>query len=233
VPAEIPEDINAFKNQQFRWAKGSIQTAMKIIPMLLKKKLSTFKVIQAVLHLTHYSVHPLMLILALLTMPVLYFVKVSLSPLWFAMVVFCMILATSGPSTMYMISQFFIGNKVRKQIFLIPAMMLIGTGLAVNNGKAVLEALLKMSSPFHRTPKKGARSKNTYKPIKDLTCIVELLVGIYCLTSFQMFLGFTNFLVSPFLVLYASGFLFVGIISIIHFRRPELIDVKLKLPTLG
>lgn len=233
VPAEIPEDINAFKNQQFRWAKGSIQTAMKIIPMLLKKKLSTFKVLQAVLHLTHYSVHPLMLILALLTMPVLYFVKVSLSPFWFGLVVLGMILATSGPSTMYMVSQFLIGNKVRKQIFLIPAMMLIGTGLAVNNGKAVFEALLKMSSPFHRTPKKGARAKNSYRPIKDMTCIVEILVGIYCLTSFQMFLGFTNFLVSPFLVLYASGFLFVGIISIIHFKRPELIDVKLKLPTLG
>jgi cellulose synthase/poly-beta-1,6-N-acetylglucosamine synthase-like glycosyltransferase len=233
VPAEIPEDINAFKNQQFRWAKGSIQTAMKIIPMLLKKKISTFKVIQAILHLTHYSVHPLMLILALLTMPVLYFVKVSLSPFWFAMVVFCMILATSGPSTMYMVSQFLIGNKIRKQLFLIPAMMLIGTGLAVNNGKAVLEALLKMNSPFHRTPKKGTRSKSTYKPIKDMTCVVELLVGIYCLTSFQMFLGFTNFLVSPFLVLYASGFLFVGIISIIHFQKPELIDVKLKFPSLG
>ena len=99
--------------------------------MLLKKKISTFKVIQAILHLTHYSVHPLMLILALLTMPVLYFVKVSLSPFWFAMVVFCMILATSGPSTMYMVSQFLIGNKIRKQLFLIPAMMLIGTGLAV------------------------------------------------------------------------------------------------------
>lgn len=233
VPAEIPEDINAFKNQQFRWAKGSIQTAMKIIPMLCKKKLPPFKILQAILHLTHYSVHPLMLVLALLTMPVLYYVKVSLSPYWFALVVFGMILATSGPSTMYMVSQYFIGNKVRKQILLIPAMMLIGTGLAVNNGKAVIEALLKMSSPFNRTPKKGSKTKNSYKPIKDVTCLIELAVGIYCLTSFQMFLGFTNFLVSPFLMLYASGFLFVGIISIIHFKRPELIDVKLKLPTLG
>ena len=37
VPAELPEDINAFKNQQFRWAKGSIQTAIKIIPLLRKR----------------------------------------------------------------------------------------------------------------------------------------------------------------------------------------------------
>jgi cellulose synthase/poly-beta-1,6-N-acetylglucosamine synthase-like glycosyltransferase len=228
VPAEIPEDINAFKNQQFRWAKGSIQTAIKIIPMLLQKKMPTFKLVQAVLHLTHYVVHPLMLILALLTMPVLYFVKVNLPPIWFMAVIGCMILATSGPSTMYMISQYYIGNKIRKQLLLIPAMMLIGTGLAVNNGKAVFEALLKHDSPFHRTPKKGQSTLPGYKPVKDLTCIIELLIGFYCLASFQMFLGYTNFLVSPFLMLYASGFLFVGAISIIHFRKPNLIDFKVR-----
>ena len=228
VPAEIPEDINAFKNQQFRWAKGSIQTAIKIIPMLIQKKVSAFKAMQAIFHLTHYSVHPLMLLLALLTMPVLYYVKIFLPPVWFACLIFCMILAASGPSTMYMISQHFIGNRIRKQILLIPAMMLIGTGLAVNNGKAVLEALFKMESPFHRTPKKGqSKGRGAYRPIKDITCVIEILLGIYCLASFQMFFGYTNFIVSPFLVLYASGFLFVGIISIIHFQRPELIDIKL------
>jgi len=228
VPAEIPEDINAFKNQQFRWAKGSIQTAIKIIPMLMKKKVSAFKAMQAVFHLTHYSVHPLMLVLALLTMPVLYYVKVFLPPFWFACLIFCMILAASGPSTMYMISQHFIGNRIRKQILLIPAMMLIGTGLAVNNGKAVLEALFKKESPFHRTPKKGqSKGRGAYRPIKDITCVIEILLGVYCLASFQMFFGYANFIVSPFLVLYASGFLFVGIISIIHFQRPELIDIKL------
>jgi len=196
--------------------------------MLVQKKISKFKLIQAVFHLTHYIVHPLMLILALLTMPVLYFVKVNLPPIWFMGVIGCMILATSGPSTMYMISQHYIGNKLRKQLLLIPAMMLIGTGLAVNNGKAVFEALLKQSSPFHRTPKKGESTGPGYKPVKDLTCIVEILIGLYCLASFQMFLGYTNFLVSPFLMLYASGFLFVGALSIIHFRKPSLIDLKVR-----
>jgi cellulose synthase/poly-beta-1,6-N-acetylglucosamine synthase-like glycosyltransferase len=229
VPAEIPEDINAFKNQQFRWAKGSIQTAIKIIPMLRKKKMSKFKFMQAVLHLTHYMVHPLMLILAMLTMPVLYFVKVNLPIAWFVGIIGCMILATSGPATMYMVAQHFIGNRMRKQITLIPAMMLIGTGLAVNNGKAVIEALMRRASPFYRTPKKGQlRGTQGYRPVKDVTCIIEIFIGLYCLASFQIFLGYTNFLVSPFLMLYASGFLFVGIISIVHFRKPELIDFKLK-----
>jgi hypothetical protein len=145
-----------------------------------------------------------------------------------AIVIACMILATSGPSTMYMVSQHFLGKKVRKQILLIPAMMLIGTGLAVNNGKAVIEALLKIDSPFHRTPKKGqANMKAGYKPIKDVTCLFEIFLGLYCFTSLKIFMGYTNFLVSPFLALYASGFLFVGILSIVHFRRPEVIDMKL------
>jgi cellulose synthase/poly-beta-1,6-N-acetylglucosamine synthase-like glycosyltransferase len=230
VPAEIPEDINAFKNQQFRWAKGSIQTAIKIIPMLRKKKMSTFKFMQAVLHLTHYMVHPLMLILAMLTMPVLYFVKVNLPIAWFACIICCMILATSGPATMYMVAQHFIGNRILKQLALVPAMMLIGTGLAVNNGKAVIEALIKRESPFYRTPKKGqTHGTQGYRPVKDITCIIEIVIGLYCLASFQIFLGYTNFLVSPFLMLYASGFLFVGVISIVHFRKPELIDLKLKM----
>ena len=227
VPAEIPEDINAFKNQQFRWAKGSIQTAVKIIPLLVKQKVPTFKFIQAVLHLTHYVVHPLMLMIAVLTMPVLFFVKITLAPLWMALVVAGMILATSGPSTMYMVSQHFLGNKVRKQLLLIPAMMLLGTGLAVNNGKAVIEALLKIDSPFHRTPKKGEAKGSGYKPIKDITCLFEIFLAFYCFTGLKIFFGYTNFFVTPFLALYASGFLFVGVLSLIHFRRPEVIDLKL------
>lgn len=228
VPAEIPEDVNAFKNQQFRWAKGSIQTAMKIIPLLVKQKVPAFKFIQAVLHLTHYVVHPLMLMIAVLTMPVLFFVKITLSPAWMALVILAMILATSGPSTMYMVSQHFLGNKVRKQIFLIPAMMLLGTGLAVNNGRAVIEALLKIESPFHRTPKKGAaKAKVGYKPIKDYTCFFEIFLGIYCFIGLKIFFGYTNFFVTPFLALYASGFLFVGVLSVIHFKVPEVIDMRL------
>lgn len=230
VPAEIPEDINAFKNQQFRWAKGSIQTAIKIIPLLfpllLKKKIRLFKFIQAVLHLTHYTVHPLMLSMAILSMPVLHFIKFSMPVPFFILLLFAILLATGGPSTMYMVSQHFIGNNKRKAFMLIPAMMLTGTGLAVNNGKAVLEALLRKKSPFLRTPKKGSRKAGTYMPLKDLTCILEILVGIYCMISFAMFFGYTNFLVTPFLALYASGFLFTGVLSVIHFKRPELIDLK-------
>lgn len=226
VPAEIPEDINAFKSQQFRWAKGSIQTAIKIVPLLRQKKIPPFKFIQAILHLTHYVVHPLMLMMALMSMPVLFYVKITMAPILFCAVVASMVLATSGPSTMYMVSQYHLGNRGMKKIFLIPAMMLIGTGLAVSNGKAVLEALFRMDSPFHRTPKKGESKKAAYRSRKDFSGLVELFLGLYCLTSLYMFFGYTNFIVSPFLMLYASGFFFVGALSVIHLNKPEMIDMK-------
>jgi cellulose synthase/poly-beta-1,6-N-acetylglucosamine synthase-like glycosyltransferase len=227
VPAELPEDINAFKNQQFRWAKGSIQTAIKIIPLLRKKKLSLFKFFQAILHLTHYTVHPLMLMLAFLTTPVLFFVKVYMHPVLLTGVIIAMVLATSGPASMYMISQHYLGHKVRKKILMIPAMMLIGTGLAVNNAKAVLEALFGKNSDFLRTPKKGEYTKTSYRPLKDITWIIELFFGLYCLSGLWLFIGFSNAIVSPFLLLYSSGFLFVGLLSILHYKRPELISLRL------
>jgi cellulose synthase/poly-beta-1,6-N-acetylglucosamine synthase-like glycosyltransferase len=228
VPAELPEDINAFKNQQFRWAKGSIQTALKIIPLLHKKKLPIFKFLQAILHLTHYSVHPLMLMLAFLTLPVLFFFKVYLHPAILASVISTMILATSGPASMYMISQHYLGHKIRRKILMIPAMMLIGTGLAVNNARAVIEALFRKNSEFLRTPKKGQYAKTSYKPLKDITWIIELFCGFYCLTGLWLFIGFSNAIVSPFLVLYSAGFLFVGLLSVLHYKRPEFISIRLR-----
>ena len=70
VPAEIPPQLNAFKRQQFRWAKGSMQCAFKLTGTVLRRNdYSLFKRIQAVLHLTNYSVHPLMVILLLSTLP--------------------------------------------------------------------------------------------------------------------------------------------------------------------
>jgi len=72
APAEIPGDINAFKNQQFRWAKGSIQTAIKLMPRILRSPARPFAKFQAWMHLTHYLVNPLMLFLALMAPLILF-----------------------------------------------------------------------------------------------------------------------------------------------------------------
>lgn len=70
VPAELPPTITSLKRQQGRWARGSIQTARKVLPTIYtSKKLSIRQKFEAFVHLTYYMVHPLMVasfVLALL-----------------------------------------------------------------------------------------------------------------------------------------------------------------------
>lgn len=230
VPAEIPEDVNGFKNQQFRWAKGSIQTARKVLPKIFASGVHPFRLLQAVLHLTYYVVHPFVLMVALLTAPVLSIVSKYEMPLLLLPVMVGMAFSTFGPSIMYMTAQHTLGNRGPSKFFMIPIMMFIGVGLAVNNTWAVVEALIGRVSPFHRTPKKGQARNVHYRPIKDATCIVELAVGVYCMLAFRHFFLTASLLVTPFLLIYAAGFLFIGLLSIVHYHRPDSIDRKIPLP---
>ena len=68
-PAELPVDINAFKSQQHRWAKGSIQTARKLLPTVLRSELPLKVKIEAIFHLTNNMAYPLMLLLSILMFP--------------------------------------------------------------------------------------------------------------------------------------------------------------------
>jgi cellulose synthase/poly-beta-1,6-N-acetylglucosamine synthase-like glycosyltransferase len=70
-PAELPVEMNAFKSQQHRWAKGSIQVMRKILWTVLRSDAS-FKVkVEAFFHLTGNLAYPLMFAMCVLTLPVL------------------------------------------------------------------------------------------------------------------------------------------------------------------
>ena len=51
-PAEVPVEMNAFKSQQHRWAKGSIQTCKKLLPRILQADLPLEVKAEAFFHLT-------------------------------------------------------------------------------------------------------------------------------------------------------------------------------------
>ena len=158
-PAEVPVTINAFKSQQHRWAKGSIQTAKKNLVQLFRADISFLVKIQAFLHLTHYMVHPLMLTVVLTSIPMLYS-QWFFDHLAFPIMVFTLLcLATCGPSTMYLFSQRVLYPDWKRRIKYLPFLMCLGTGIAVNNTKAVLEALLNIESGFIRTPKYGIQNR--------------------------------------------------------------------------
>ncbi len=223
TPAEIPVDINAFKSQQHRWAKGSIQTAKKILPMLFSTRQPLRRKIQALIHVTHYLVHPLMLTVALLSIPMLRYFELRFGPISFTILVCCLLISTTGPSSLYIFSQRTLNPKNwRRKIAFIPALMFIGTGIAVSNTKAVLEALFGMTSEFVRTPKLNVTQKGhkvddrKYRmPLKPVF-FLELFMGAYCFAGLLLYTQSGKYLIGPFLAIYTIGFTYTGITSILH-----------------
>ena len=217
VPAEVPEDVRAFKNQQFRWAKGSIQTAMKLLPALIRSDVSLFKKIQAFFHVTHYMVHPMMLTLATLALPVLLVLRLSLAPLIFTMLAAALALAMLAPSMLYVVSQrAAYPDDWRRRLCYLPFLVVLGVGIAVSNTRAVIEALLGMESAFVRTPKRGDVEGKRYRISFPWLSLVEIALGGYCAWTLGYYLTARKYLVGPFLAAYAAGFLFVGLLTLVH-----------------
>ncbi len=233
TPAELPTDINAFKSQQHRWAKGSIQTAIKLLPTILRRgDVGWFKKLQAVLHLTHYLVHPIMLLMTLLVLPILVWGHRVLSPAWLLPVFVVMLVSMVAPSTLYLYSQRLAYADWKKRMKLLPALAVLGVGLAVNNTKGVLEALLGYRrGEFVRTPKLGSLAERTSQtpsralpvggyriPMNGLYA-VELFMSLWAVLAFLQYLTVYKLIIGPLLLLHGLGFLVVGTLSVLHHRR--------------
>ncbi|MCE9600201.1 MAG: glycosyltransferase family 2 protein [Spirochaetia bacterium] len=226
-PAELPATMSAFKSQQFRWCKGSIQTAVKLIPTILKSKFSWRIKSEAIVHLLNYSVHPLMVINILFCLPLLLMdtwtgysiYDVSLAVLFGAATL--MSLGTFGPVTFYIYSQRELYPDWKTRIVWMPVLMMIGTGIAIVCGRAWLEAILGIQSTFKRTPKYRIEKKGDkleermkYKLPLDKTVFIEFFMGFYCLACIYFSILREKPFVVPFMLIYAAGFFYVAISSL-------------------
>jgi cellulose synthase/poly-beta-1,6-N-acetylglucosamine synthase-like glycosyltransferase len=224
APSELPIDITAYKSQQHRWAKGSIQTAKKVLPQVFKTDDRLIKKIEAFIHLNQYMVHPMMIILALFSFPLIILLRAQISnmPVSITMITLLLLifLGASAPSVLYVVALKTGYKDWKKKCLFIPALMVIGCGIAVNNTKAVLEALLNIKSDFIRTPKYGVvrRRRNTLAKSYSLPVatffIGEILLSAYCFIGFMQYTSNKKFVFGPFLLMYAIGFFYVGTLSL-------------------
>lgn len=211
VPAELPETYSAFKSQQFRWAKGSIQTAIKLFPEVWKSDKSPLAKVQSVFHLCHYFAHPLMLVVALLALPALKYLGGSIQHVWLVVFSIPLIFSTCGPAVLYSISQRHLyPSDWKSRILLLPALMLVGFGICISNTRAVLEAILGIKSGFIRTPKRGSTEAKSYRTAAEIVPWLEIAAGIYCLITLVIYARGGNFAIIPFISLYVAGFALVG-----------------------
>ena len=222
APAEVPVEMNAFKSQQHRWAKGSIQTCRKLLPQILRADVPFGVKAEAFFHLTANFNYPLMCVLSVLMFPSMvirynmgwYEMMLIDIPLFFA--------ATFSVCNFYMVCQREIHPDWRTRIKYLPFLMSIGIGLCVNNTRAVFEALFNKQTEFARTPKyriEGDADEwggKKYRQSVAVQPLIELGLGLYFTATVFYALANQIYGTVPFLVLFQIGFLYTGLLSIVQ-----------------
>jgi cellulose synthase/poly-beta-1,6-N-acetylglucosamine synthase-like glycosyltransferase len=224
VPAELPVDVHAFKRQQFRWAKGSVQTARKLLARVLAARLPLATKIEAVFHLASNVCYPLMIGLSLLIFPAmvlrwdddpLLLLRVDL-PLF--------VFATLSVLAYFLASQIERGAGWQRPLGTLIPLMGLGIGLAVNNSRAVVEGLRREVGAFERTPKYriggpdgrdgAARRGFRYRVTADRSALAEGLFAAFFVGCFALAGSTAMWESLPFLWLFLHGYSYMLFLSL-------------------
>ncbi len=229
VDAELPVQMNAAKRQQFRWAKGSMQCAIKLLGDIIIKKIPIDTKIQAFVQLTRHIVHPLMLI-QFLIMPILLAAKiniylVSTLPLLTIAAYFAI-----GPLGYLMIIRDLWGSSWKSKALAYLYLIIYTAGMSVNNTVAVFDALFGNKNEFLRTPKYGIVNKTddwrdkAYNLPFTKTILLEIFFGIYGVIAIFIAIFSNNPVFVPILGIQALGFFYISYLSISHstFKKSKL-----------
>jgi cellulose synthase/poly-beta-1,6-N-acetylglucosamine synthase-like glycosyltransferase len=228
-PAEVPVEMNSFKSQQHRWAKGSIQTCRKLLPRILRSPMPLHVKAEAFFHLTANFNYPLMCVLSVLMAPAMV-IRYNMG--WYEMLLIDVPLffaATASVANFYLVCQRELHADWITRIKYLPFLMSIGIGLAVNNTRAVFEALFNRQSEFARTPKYRIEAaadewiSKKYRQSFVVQPMIELALGLYFTATVFYALANGIYGTLPFLVLFQVGFLYTGLLSIIQQYAGEMV----------
>ena len=219
--SELPVDMNGFKSQQARWAKGLMQTAKKILPKVFAADVPWHVKAEAFFHLTANISYPLMVLLSTMLLPVMI---VRFQQGWLQMLLIDLPLflaSTCSISSFYLVAQKELRPKTWWRTFLyMPFVMATGIGISVRNTQAVIEAILGKKSEFARTPKfkiegkKGTFAKKSYKNKAGWMPYAEVSLGLYFSLTVVYAIANENYPTVPFLLLFVWGYLYTGFMSL-------------------
>ncbi|MDH3395739.1 MAG: glycosyltransferase [Nitrosopumilus sp.] len=236
VDAELPAQINGAKRQQFRWAKGSIQCAIKLLTDIgLKRNVAIEAKIQAFIQLTRHIVYPLILI-QFLTLPILLAAQINL---YVVSVLPALTIATylaMGPGAYLIVIHGMYHKTWKSKAKLLPALLIYNAGMSVNNTVAVFDAVLGKKNVFHRTPKYGIVTKEddwkdkAYNLPFTQTTLLEIFFGVYGIMAIFIAIFSNNPIFVPIITLQAIGFFYIAYMSLSHskFKRNKSSDNRLR-----
>ena len=223
APAEIPVEINAFKAQQRRWAKGVMQVGIKLYPRIWRSRLPMRIRLEMFFRLTGNISYPLMIVASLLQFPLL-LVRYN-QPFYHLMILDLPLLFFSSISVFlfYGTAVWYLDERRTPRLLHLPLVMALGIGLAFSNTRAVLGALAGVKSDFVRTPKYRVEQTNDetwkrkkYKRKRGLLPLLELSFSIYFLLAIMYAIRMHMWGTVPFLFLFFFGFGYMGLMSILQ-----------------
>lgn len=229
VPSELPVDINGFKSQQRRWARGSVQTGRKLLGTILTSRLPARVKLEAFVHLTNNLSYVLMVLLSLLILPAMILRRGSSAAVLLAVDLPLFLAATVSVLVFYAASQSAPGGAGRRELRYLPAVMGLGIGLALANAPAVVSGLFAKGGVFHRTPKyaiggpdahAGKNRDETwhaklYRSALGPTVILEGLFALYFAGSLIYAAAVGMWMSLPFLYLFFQGYTYMFLLSLL------------------
>ena len=213
VPTELPNRLSGFKSQQYRWSKGAVETAIKLLPTILRSSLPIRVKVASFFHLTSKSISPALLGLALLLVPALMFrLESGLTRL--LLIDLPIFLAGTGSMSIFY-GLAYRAHSPRKRfsdIAVLPWLTSIGIALAVNNSRAFFSAIFGRRTAFIRTPKSGSTDRrrrlipSAYKGSRDHALTIEAFLALYSLTAMAVAVNLALWFTLPFLATFFVGF---------------------------
>jgi hypothetical protein len=184
-----------------------VQVLRKLAGLILRsRRLRWRQKAMALVHLSSYLAHALMIVLLLVSLPLLLVPDSLQFPLG-GLGLMCL-----GPPLVYAISQHRLYPDWVQRLRALPLLALIGIGIAWCNTRAVWRGLTRWGGTFARTPKfqlegrTGRWADSRYRLQADASVAGELVLALYALTATCVAYVTGNYGVIPFLVLYAAAF---------------------------
>ncbi len=229
TPAELPEDVSAFRAQQFRWAKGTVQTARKLMKRVMTSDLRLGQRVEAFFHLTPHFAYPLMVLLSVLLLPALILMPAT-NPLTMMIVDLPLCIGTTGSlAAFYAMAESAQGRSRWAAIRLLPALLALGAGLAPHLSKAVFDGWRGVAGEFVRTPKAGSTKAGRYRARADLP-FVEIGLALVSIASTIASVETGHWFATPFAMLFAAGYSYVATL-VVHeqfARRAAVVTGELR-----
>lgn len=235
VEAELPVQMNAAKRQQFRWAKGAIQCAIKLLgDILTKKHIPLETKTQAFVQLTRHISYPLILI-QFLALPILLAANFNLYVVKYLPLLTVATYFAMGPAAYILVIYNLWRKNWKQKVKILPYLLIYSAGMSVNNTVAVFDAMFGKKNEFLRTPKYGIVNKTddwrnkAYNLPFTRTTLLELFFGVYGIVGILIAIFSKNAAFAPIIAIPTIGFCYVAYLSILHSKRNKSHQPKPKL----